>query len=359
MKTTACVLAGVLMLLSGAASVAAQNSTAGTGSSGASLFPPIPGLGSYDMGGMKVKAAARVGYQWIGLNFNLPTSDAIGIFDSAPIDIQLKDARVWVGSLGLEARVTPRFSIFANGEANAKIKAGVVTSETPLGTGFFAPYEWNASGIEWWAIEGAAAYSVSDGAAIFAGLRRDHLSFGMTNPRDQFGNPINEAISVPGIVLLTIANAADVQIKLWLPYVGLRVIGPNYRASVIWSPFANAAVKIPDRLVVNIFEFPPPSVTFLNGLEWRYSMFQTGALFEGQLEYDVNLGPNLFVNVWAKGSWLRVRGRGNLDEILNQFVRIGLVPPLEVFSSLQGNQSATGKLSRSLIAVGLTANMEF
>jgi len=355
MKRVVCVLTGLLVLCIAAGSAAAQNLGGVLGPPGGSFFPSVPGLSSCDVAGVKLTATGRVGYEWIGLNFNLPTLSPFGVGDGlAPIDIQLKDAHVWIGSLGLDAQLTPRLSLFANGEANARTKAGAVVSDDPfLHLNGRSRYQWNASGLEWWAIEGGAAFNVLEGAAVFAGLRRDHLSFKLEDPRDQFGDPVNFVIPFPG-GLISGRNAADLQVKLWVPYVGLRVIGTNCRASLIWSPFVNAVVKIPDN---SAFNFVLSPLTLLIGLEWRYSMFQTGSVVEGQFEYDVRLSSNFLISLWAKGSWLRVRGPGNLDKIRN--LSLSVPPFIDFFDSLQGDQSATATLSRSLTAVGLAARLEF
>jgi len=356
MKRAVGVLIALLMFFIGAGSVTAQGFTGISMFPGGSLFSPIPGLGSCDFGGLKLTADARAGYQWIGLNFNLPTSSPFGVGDGfAPIDIQLRDAHVWVGSVGLDAQLTPRLTLFVQGEANAKTKAGVVASDDPfLHLNGRGRYRWDASGLEWWALEAGATYRVFDDGVIFAGLRRDYLSFGLTDPRDQFGDPINFAISFPGL-LLTGTNIADFQLNFWAPYLGLRILGTNYRASLVWSPFVNAAVKIPDSFAFNL---ALPSVPLSLGLdlEWRYSMFQTGTLLEGELEYDVRLGSNLLINAWGKGSWLRIRGSGNLEKTRDLNLSVLSV---SISDSLQGGQSATGTLSRNIIAVGLAAKLEF
>jgi hypothetical protein len=355
-----CVLSFVMVLAWGPPANA--QGLSGADLPGGSFLASVPGLGSFDVRGMRLTPNVRVGFQWMGLNFNLPTLDAlqIGFTGAAPIDIQLKDARVWVGSVGLEAQLSPALSLFVNAEANAKRTASAVTSEDPLGnlTGL-VPNRWDASHLEWWAVEGGVAYNIMNDVAVFAGLRRDHLSFGLDNPRDAFGNPINSSISVPGIVLITETAAADFQLKLWVPYLGLRFVGANYRGSLSWSPFANAAVKVPDHFIDNIFVFPAPGVTVSTGFEWKYSMFRTGTQFAGDFDYDLRLTSNFSLKAWAKGSWLRVRGRGNLDELLNSFVSVGVQPPITISDSLSGASSATATLTTYQLAMGLGAELNF
>lgn len=351
-------MASLVIIVVGGASANAQG-LFGADLPGGSFLASIPGLGSFDIAGIKMSPNVRVGFQWMGLNFNLPTLDAlpIGFTGAAPIDIQLKDARVWVGSVGLEAQLSPPLSLFVIAEANAKRSAGAVTSEEPLGnvTGL-APNRWDASNLEWWAVEGGVAYNIMNDVAIFAGLRRDHLSFGLDNPRDAFGNPINFTLNVPGIALLTETAAADFQLKLWVPYLGLRFAGANYRGSLSWSPFVNSAVKVPDHFIINEFIFPVP-VTASAAVEWKYSMFRVGTQIAGDFDYDLRLAQNFSLKAWAKGSWLRVRGRGNLDELFNEVISIFGIPAFS--DSISGASRATATLTTYQLAAGLGAELSF
>jgi hypothetical protein len=346
-KRTIFVLAGFLLLL-----VVSENqfSHAFGAIPAATFFHSFPAFSSWSVGNVRMTATPRISYQWVGLNFNLPTLAAIPVGDGvAPIDIQLKDASFWVGAVGLEAQLTHRLSLYATGEANAKRNADVVTAEDPLRyyTGL-VPYRWDAADVQWWALEGGATFEIVQGSAVFAGLRRDYLSFGLDNPQDPFGVPINFGNRRRAV--------ADLQLKLWIPYIGVRMTGSNCRAAILWSPLANSAMKVPDVFHSRISIFGSRTLT---GFEWRYSMFQPGQFLEGQVEYDVSLIRNLFINVWAKGSWLRIRGTGNLDEIRNQLVRLTTFPPIEIFTGLQGEQAATATLSRTLVAIGLSATLQF
>jgi hypothetical protein len=356
-----CVLSLVLGVAWG--SPANAQGLSGADLPGGSFLGSVPGLGSFDVGGMRLTPNVRVGFQWMGLNFNLPTLDALqfGPTGAAPIDIQLKDARVWVGSVGLEAQLSPALSLFVNAEANAKRTASAVTSDDPLrAVPLLLPAEpnrWDASQLEWWAVEGGVAYSIMNDVALLGGLRRDHLSFGLDNPRDAFGNPVNLGFSIPGIILANRTAAADFQLKLLVPYLGLRFTGDNYRGSLSWSPFANAAVKVPDHFIRNLSVLPLSLFTFSEALEWKYSMFRTGTQFEGALDYDLRLSSNFSIKAWAKGTWLRVRGKGNLDELAKVFVSVLGTPVL--FDSISGGNSATATLTTYRLAMGLGAELNF
>jgi hypothetical protein len=326
----------------------------GTGERGGSFLESVPGLGSLDVGGMKLTPSVRVGHQWIGLNFNLPTLSGFRpLGPVAPIDIQLRDAHVWVGSVELEGRLFPALSFFVNAEGNAKVTAGAVTSEEPLQVTSLGAHRWDASDLEWWSVEGGLSYRFRNDVSILAGLKREHLSFGLDNPRTVFGEPINLFISIPGVGFLMERVTADFQLKLWTPYLGLRFTGPNYQASLTWTPFVNAAVKVPDSFFTSFVIFSGFVQSL--GVEWKYSMFQVGTQIEGDFRYDLKLSSNLSINVWAKGSWLKIRGRGNLDQIFNQFASIA-VPP---FLSFPGSAEETATLGRYQIAAGLGAELNF
>jgi len=351
--------AGLFMLLSWPGNVAAQDSGGTTEFPGGSFLASVPGLGSFDVAGLRLTPNVRVGHQWIGLNFNLPASSALPFVssgESAAIDIQLTDAHVWTGSVGLESRLSPRLSLSLNAEANAKRSVGAVTAEEPLQQVIgLAPFRWTASQLEWWALEGSLTYAISNDLAVFAGLRREHVAFGLDDPRDRFGNPVNSVIGIPGVVLLTDTNAADFRLKLWVPYIGLRLSGASYRAKLSWSPVVAASVKIPDHFLSNILVLIVPA-TVSTGFEWQYSMFRTGTQLDADFEYELRLNSSVAVKGWVKGSWLKVRGSGNADQLLNNFAS---VPPITIFAQLAGQDTATATLTRYVTAAGLAAELAF
>jgi len=366
MTRIVCLLVGLFVVAGSPLGVAAQGLMDGAGFPGGSLLASIPGVGSFDVGGMRLMPRVRIGYQKIGLNFSLPVPNAIVAVGNglAGIDLQLTDANVWVGAVGLEGRVSPRLSLFLNAEANAKRNAGAITSDEPvqqntIGLAFPQPipYQWTASQLEWWELEAGATYAISNDVAIVAGLRREHLSFRLIDPRSAAGEPANQQLYFPDFSRYTTDNLMDFRLKLWVPYVGIQFRGESYRARLNWSPFLGAAVKLPDRFIINDFILSVPRITYLTDIEWKYSMSRTGTLLEGDFEYDVAFSPNVAVKVWAKGSWLKVRGAGNLDQLLAQFAALEGIPFPQPEVSASSSNAAT--LARYVTAVGLAAELAF
>jgi|GEM_PF-491446 len=370
MRRIVCLLAGLFLVAGSPLGLAAQGLVDGAGFPGGSLLASIPGFGSLDVGRMQLIPSIRVGYQRIGLNFNLPVPAPFNYANagdgSAPIDLQLTDANVWVGAVSLEGRVSPNLSFFLKAEANAKRNAGTVTSDEPSHhnvVGFAprsaTPYQWTASQLEWWAVEAGATYAIANNIAIVGGLRREHLSFGLRDPRTAAGAPANYQETINGIQLFTIESLADFRLKLWVPYIGVQLSGQSYRARLNWSPFLGAAVKLPDQFIINNFVVVSPTITVLYDFQWKYSMSRIGTLLEGDFEYDLKFSPDVAVKVWAKGSWLKVQGSGNMDELVDYIDVVANVPPSVARLRASGSSSATATLTQYVTAVGLSAELAF
>lgn len=276
-----------------------------------------PGI---DFGAIELRAGVQVGYQTMGLNFDLPTPAVFG-GNSGAGDLKLEDARMWLGAVELGAQVGFNLYFFVKGAANAGRNVEVITGLSGVSAfSQFAPLRWTGSRLEWWAVEGGAVYEFGNGVSVLAGLRRDHLSLKMEDPVDQFGRSVNFQYRFTRLGARGIGGeraAGDLQTKLWLPYIGIRIDGENYRFSTIWSPFASAAVRVPQRLVLyeaGVYTVPGlPAFSEGTFYDFGYRVSKPATLLEGTFDCDVNLSGMFGLNLWLRGSWLEVRGRGSLD----------------------------------------------
>jgi len=317
-----------------------------------------------DLGAIEVRPSVRVGYQKMGFNFNLPTGAAIG-GNLGAIDLKLEDARMWVGAIELGAQVGANLHFFVKGEANAGRNVEVITGQSGVSSfSQFAPYRWTGSKLEWWAVEGGAVYELGNGVSVLAGLRRDHLSLRMEDPVDPFGRSVNFQYRLPGLGVRGMGGeqaAGDLQTKLWLPYIGIRIDGENYRLSTIWSPFASAAVRVPQRLALyqaGIMIVPGlPPFTVSTFYDFGYRVSEPATLLEGTFDYDVDFPGRFGLNLWLRGSWLEVKGRGSLDaEWAYSRTFRGVVTNA---SSGGDSPTATATLRRYMWSGGFTASMSF
>jgi hypothetical protein len=150
-----------------------------------SFFPQ--GLqGAVSLGDFVVRPEVRVGYQKIGLNFNIP---AFSQLDSmpAPIDLSVKDANVWVGAVRLEVDFWRNWFLFGSLEGNAQRNVTVFTYDQLLSFYGLAPYQWNATGLQWWDIDAGIGYKFCPQIAIVFGSRWDHLFFTPDAINQSFG----------------------------------------------------------------------------------------------------------------------------------------------------------------------------
>jgi hypothetical protein len=306
------------------------------------------------LGDLEVRPAVRVGYQKIGLNFNIPAFSQIDN-RPAPIDLSVKDANVWVGAVRLDVDFWRDWFLFGSAEANAQRSITVFTYDEPtqyIGFAVSVPYEWTGTKLEWWSIDCGIGYRFCPGAALVAGSRWDHLSLLPSDPRDRAGNPVNLDLSVPGASLSERAYS-DIRAKTWIPYVGVQLIGRCFRASLLWSPIGDANVRVPlrfTRLINIIGVFPFPRNT---DVEYAFRLRKPAGFLEGNFDYQMTAGGTLGLGLWLKGTWLMMRGTGEMTQDFHTVDQRGIFPPL--FES----QEATGTYSRYIAAGGLSAWLTF
>jgi hypothetical protein len=324
----------------------------------------VPGLGSINLGSATITPEIQVGYERLGLSFNLPASTGSLAVSSVTLDLQLQDAYLWVGSVGAVAAFPSGLSLALKGQTNAKRDVTIYEPEEFYFIGEQGVF-WTGSKLEWWAIEGRLTYRLTDGCSFLAGLRRDQLSVNLRDPRDGSGNPLNFQDSGIEIVPLPPpfpplvipyerqeAYSSDLVSKLWIPYVGLEMRGPGYKASLIASPFASVEMRVPAGLLFDLKVFPGP-VEILTADNLRYRVMQPAAFLEGSFRYDLNVSPSLNLGLWCEASWMSLKGPGIWDRAFR-----GQVPPLAP-SFDHESQRNTASYRRQVAGGGLSAVWSF
>ena len=321
-------------------------------------LPPLFPSGFQEMislGGIRVRPTLRIGYQSLGLNFTIP---AFAHEDNspAPLDLSLRNANVWVGSVRLDIELSPGLFLFAAGDANAKRNITVITSDEPLNyqdVVTFKPIEWTGSQFQWWSVEGGLGYRLFPATGLIAGLRRDHLTLQPSDPRDAAGNPVNYDATFSNRAVSERAYS-DILVTNWIPYFGVELMGQFFRASLLWSPFANADVRIPVRYVRNLALFVGQN--FNTSLDYNFKLQKPGTFLEGNFEYLMPLGRTLSFGPWFKGTWLRMTGTGEMTAEFN-LQRVG-GGTRDVFA--QGAlDEQTATYTRYILAGGLWASAIF
>ncbi len=187
------------------------------------------------------------------------------------------------------------------------------------------------------------------------GLRRDQLSVSLTNPTRN-GVPLNQTVNFPGGTLSEQVHG-DFSSRLWIPYFGVEIGGQCYRASFLYSPFASANIQVPDVDFVSLFRPGPPSVFIQVAENFEFKVQRPTQFFEYNFEYNVGIGPNLAFQVWSTGTWMQLRGKGNVDNLFKNFIAIGGVPVFNISESLSRCDTVTH--TRSMISGGIGAMVSF
>jgi hypothetical protein len=315
--------------------------------------------------GIGFRPFLQAGIQLLGFNFNLPAFAPLTA-DPAPLDLRIRNANLWTGAAGLEAYLPRGFSVFLQAQGNLPRNVTVLTGEQPFEVSFpegRQAVQWTGSRLEWWQIEGALSYRASSNLSFLAGLKRDHLSVRLNDPVDAAGNSVNYGYAVPdedlpgADIVYNQAASADLLTKIWIPYLGMQLDGANYRASLLFSPFATVSTRIPLRIFnfAGLFVGPFPLFTSQAVGEWDYRMSRPGCYLEGALEYNVNLNSAVSFQLWGRGTWLDIKGTGTLnDQDRGLFSFLGI----RQVSAAQAD-SALGHVSRTLLGAGLSATVSW
>jgi hypothetical protein len=318
---------------------------------------------------VRITPEVQVGYQKLGLNFNLPAttlSDSIPPFPST-LDLQFRNADLWVGAVGLLIDCPHRLlSAEIKAQANAKKRIDVFEREEWV-LGAEQGVTWTGSQLEWWAVEGRVLYKFKPDYSVLAGLRRDHLAVNLRDPRDAGGNPLSFADSgvvAPGLTFTRNQSYySDLSSKLWIPYLGLELLGPGYKATLIGSPFAATEIKVPAALLFDLIlrlqlGMLPPLFTELRDADSLLYRVKKPALFlEGSFQYDLNILPSLNVGLWCSGSWLQLRGTGDWSHrSRTQVIANGTPLPPTLDSQTQDNPAV---YTRYFLGGGFSAEWSF
>ena len=161
-------------------------------------------------------------------------------------------------------------------DGNASKNIRVVTGENmPYWWGNAAPYDWSGSGLQWWDVDGMVGYTFCKDWSAVVGVRYDKLTVSLADPVGLNGNPV----TLPG----HIDNyRQDVLVKTWIPYIGLQLDEPNYRAYLLYSPFASPQVTAPQS--GNTTYTPNPYIA--HDL-YNYKFANTGSFLEAFIQYNI------------------------------------------------------------------------
>jgi hypothetical protein len=265
-----------------------------------------------------ISIAAQIGYGYIGLDLNMQAAQAINDFTRADLNLAFKNVVVPIGSLQVRAQASSGLFVALRLQGNAPRDIAINTPDAPLGGGpdfnlatltlsWVNPRKWDGANLQWWMLEGDIGCRVSPHLSALAGLRRDKLSVGLTNPRDAAGQPLNLDIAVPAAgFFLTRTMQADFSSEAWIPCLGVEIAGPRYRASLLWGPYAWTAMRLPYRYRLD------PYGGLRIEFDYECKEVETANLLECNAEYDFNVSSRVACRLWTTGNWMQLSWKGEL-----------------------------------------------
>ena len=244
-----------------------------------------------------------------------------------PLDVTIKRADLWVGSIALEVEAMSAMYVFGEIAANASRQIRVSMPVSPWSPNGAAGIDWDGSSLQWRLLDFGGGYRVRNNLSVLVGLRVDHFSVAFGNPQDPTGTLHLTYGPNTGTLV------GDIRTKMWAPYVGLALSGDAYKARIVYSPVTSADVRMPLQ-----FKFPSFDQ------EASYTQFKTGWYTGFDAAYRTFAGQGFAFDVWASGSYSIIRGYGQ-----EEFT--------EPAGTLFGEGTST--FVTSSLAVGLSANLDF
>ena len=199
------------------------------------------GLNSFTFRGVTVTPVVRAGYQQFSstVNIPIPTDSSLSteLANRGPLDLGLKGASGWVVGIDLNARAG-RFLALVSAEASAPKNIRLDAPGEPFWGGAFQ-MEWQGSQFQWSSFDARGAFEVRPAISIAVGFKTQAWSVKLKYPVDPTGT-YEFFHSFYGD-----NYTADLNSQAWIPYLGVGFGGPNFKASLLFSPAALVDAKIP------------------------------------------------------------------------------------------------------------------
>lgn len=276
-----------------------------------------------------INPSVKAGYKHISLNLNVPspTRDAM-------IDLYVRDASCLTGSIGIAGQYGRLFG-YVGIEATAPRDIDVITPENEQWARRPLPFNWPGSGFSTWDIDGTIGWLFRPNWGALVGLRYDYLTVAMGMPTDGAGTPL----ILPGV---NATFGGDLKVKTWIPYIGLKIIGENYTANLLYTPLAST------RAITSQSGGGPTGPASYEFDSWDWNINGTGSFAEAAMDYKAFSSSNAACGVWGKATWMRINGNGKWTGVVQ-----GIPGPQP------DNDSDAGLVSRYDLAVGLSAQLSF
>lgn len=290
--------------------------------------PPVlggaPATADIWVGNTRVRPSVRAGYERVSLGFNVP----IGVsapFNFEQVDMKFDSVDSAVGSIGVLAESLSGWAAFVQLSGNlARDFTADFEYTGDVDVPYESPWEWSDSNLDKWWGEVGVSYRVYTGLGLICGMRFDRIDAAMQDPR-------NNAGSVPqdyaewwwrtnfgfDFSVLRDNSQADMQVKLYTPFIGIGGGGYNYRWHVIGSLFGWGNAAMPIRLITD-YELRAGGGGLLLAetinTDNRYTLDISGGRFlRGDVEYRYNVANNMALGGWVSVATYGWNGTGRME----------------------------------------------
>jgi hypothetical protein len=262
------------------------------------ILSGIPTLAGLETEKIKLNPFVQIGYQRTGVNINIPLDTNIDPPEPFPhlrigtVDVKLIDYNFWTGTVGLNAVVSPKVTLF--GAATGFLPHDfLMVGKLPISIGpgaFDVEFEMTGSNFEFWTLQGGVSYGIGGGNSILLGFLWSRTAMVMTNPRTAAGPVANQTIT------------QDFFLKNWGPFIGLQTMQPGfYRAALTYIPFLASRGTLRQT-----------SITPMNSESWDLN--QPGYLISVTGEYYLpSMSESRTFSVWAMGAASRLSGSSDFQ----------------------------------------------
>ena len=294
------------------------------------FFSGLQGLTGFKIGKVLLNPFVQLGYQWNGVNLDVPINTEFDPLPADPnshlvlgtMDVVLHDYNFWMGTLGLNAIMSPTLTVF--GSAIGLLpRSFTQIGQLPISigqVGFNPNITMTGTNFESWTIQCGVSVGIGAGYSVLAGSLWQYTSMAYEDARNAL-RQLNPTLR------------QDFLLKNWAPFIGFQFLQEgNYRAALIYSPLLTSSGAINIRTT-------SPTMSDLS-----YNLNQPGYLLSAVGEYFLPLPPPTTFSAWFNGSISSIKGSTDVSFVAGAVSRSG------VASNLSLNQySLSGGISAGLI----------
>jgi hypothetical protein len=245
--------------------------------------------------GIEFSPYVQTGFTHVGSNLNLPIQAGAGLdlgeLRVGDLDVVLNDGNVWTGVVGLNAILTPKIVLFGTATAYAprqmSLKGTLPISVGPVGVD--PSLTLTVSNFEYWNLSCGVAYGIGGGGSLVLGSSWDRTALSLSDPR------------IGSVALANQTIKGEVQLKHWIPYIGLQLVQKHYNALLLYSPLAYGTGTISLR----------SNQTAPHQLEWR--LRQLGYFLAFAAQYNLPVPPPMTASLAFNAGLINVKGDSTLE----------------------------------------------